>query len=212
MYSFRRCPYAMRARMALLKAGLVCELREVVLRDKPAELLAISARETVPVLHLPNGNVLQESLDIMLWALRENDPDGWLLPEQTSGEEMFDLVSRNDHEFKYHLDRYKYPERFDLDDGEVHRDAAAGFLQALEARLLGSGYLCGNRASLADVAVFPFIRQFAHVDSDWFAASPFMHLRNWLHGWLESDLFAQAMPKIPRWQPEDAPVYLRQQT
>ncbi len=199
LYSFRRCPYAMRARMALWVAGVAVELREVKLAAKPPELIAASPKATVPVLVLSDGVVIDESLEIMRWALAGNDPENWLSGDDTA------LIAGNDGPFKHHLDRAKYPGRYDPDEID-HRAAALALLMPLEERLAYAPYLCGNTRSLADIAVFPFIRQFAHIDRDWFARQPLPRLQNWLDGHLASDLFAAIMPKFAPWQQGDAPI------
>jgi len=204
LYSFRRCPYAMRARLALWASSQVCELREVVLRNKPPELLAASAKATVPVLVLPGGEVLDQSLDIMLWALRQNDPAGWLAPTHGTLDDMLALVARVDGNFKHHLDRYKYPGRYEenstLPNTHMHRTAASLLLEEFETRLTAHAFLLGQRTSLADMAVMPFVRQFAHVDADWFAVQPWPRLQAWLAAWEASDALAQVMSKFPPWQ------------
>jgi len=247
LYSFRRCPYAMRARLAIAASGRRCELREVVLRDKPPALLQASPKATVPVLVLPDGTVLEESLDIMLWALRLHDPQGWLTPERGGLDAMLALIRECDECFKPRLDRYKYPQRFELerdaltaddgrpatgaDDGSSgisrsgddvsgseggvelslwtagHRDAGARWLEMLEARLAQSACLFGERSSLADMAIAPFVRQYAHVDRGWFETRSWTALRAWLDAWMKSDLFARVMAKYRPWSPE-APAEL----
>jgi len=194
LYSYRRCPYAMRARMALWAADIKPEVREIALRDKPAHLLQISPKGTVPVLQLPDGTVLEQSLDIMHWALGQRDPFGWL---QSAGEAATQLIAMNDGPFKQALDRYKYPDRFPEQAQSVYRQQGEQFLQRLESALRQQAYLLGDQASIADVAIFPFIRQFAAVDAEWFAASDYAHLRAWLAGWVQSPLFAQVMQKFP---------------
>jgi glutathione S-transferase len=198
LYSFRRCPYAMRARLALLASGTVCEIREVVLRDKPAALIAASPKATVPVLVLPGGQVIDESLDIMRWALGRNDPDHWL-----EGDDA-DLIAANDGPFKHHLDRAKYPGRYD-ESGD-HRALALALLAPLEARLSDSLYLSGDRPMLTDFALLPFVRQFAEIDRPWFDAQPLPALGHWLAHLLASDLFAAAMVRQPVWKPGDPPT------
>ncbi|MGV8805643.1 MAG: glutathione S-transferase [Polaromonas sp.] len=206
LYSFRRCPYAMRARLAIAISGQRCELREVVLKNKPPEMLAASpqaTKATVPLLVLPGGQVIAQSLDIMLWALRQHDPQGWLaadLPAQLA------LVAANDSDFKRDLDRYKYPNRHAaLHGGDeqgfalAHRSNASSWLMGLEARLSRHGWLFGPHASLADMAILPFVRQFAHTDADWFAAQPWAHLARWLAQWESGALLAQVMAKYPAW-------------
>ncbi len=206
LYSFRRCPYAMRARLALAASGRQCVLREIVLRDKPAEMIAASAKATVPVLRLPDGRVLDESLDIMMWALQQNDPGQWLTPESGSLDEMTALIGENDGPFKQHLDRYKYENRYDDDDADPahHRSEGSLFLKALDARLARHGQLFGSRAGLADFAIFPFVRQFANTDRDWFDAQPLPSLQSWLSGHLNGALFQSVMLKWPVWAPGDA--------
>ncbi|WP_326533985.1 glutathione S-transferase [Pseudorhodoferax sp.] len=206
LYSFRRCPYAMRARLALLAAGQACELREVVLRDKPQALRKASPKATVPVLVLPGGAVIDQSLDIMRWALERADPAGWLAPSQGNLAAMLALVAENDTGFKPLLDGYKYPQRHGAPDGTAARAQAGPFIDGLEQRLQAAPFLCGDHASLADMALAPFVRQFAGVDPAWFAAQPWPALQRWLAAWQESDLFAQAMQRFAPWRPEDAPL------
>lgn len=197
LYSFRRCPYAMRARLALAISEQTCELREVVLRDKPFELLAASAKGTVPVLVLPDS-VIDESLDIMLWSLARNDPAHWLAPEQDALADMLELVRRCDDDFKQHLDRYKYPDRHP-DDRELHKAAGAIFLIELNDRLTQHTHLFGRRVALADMAIAPFVRQFASVDDTWFASQPWPALQRWLLEFTQSALFARVMQKYQQW-------------
>ena len=201
LYSFRRCPYAMRARMALLASGTVCELREIVLRGKPQELFAASPKGTVPVLVLLNGTVIEESLDIMLWALERNDPEHWLTPEHGELDDMRQLIAQCDGDFKFHLNRYKYPNRYDHVDALEHRAAGADFLLMLESRLAHWPYIFGSRPALADIAIFPFVRQFAQTDQAWFDAHPWPHLIRWLSTLLDSALFSSVMHKFNPWEP-----------
>lgn len=205
LYSFRRCPYAIRARLALKAAGISVRLREVVLRDKPAELLAVSPKGTVPVLVLDSGAVIAESLEIMRWALEQNDPLGLLREDPAQAE----LLALNDGPFKQLLDRYKYPERFPEKSQVAWRDEAVALhLAALEARLQTSPYLLGEAPALVDLALMPFVRQFAGVDPEWFQAAPLPALRGWLEGWLASELFAAVMPRFEPWLPGEAePVF-----
>ena len=206
LYSFRRCPYAMRARLALQVSGVPYELREVVLKNKPAGLLAASAKGTVPVLVLPNGQVIDESLDIMRWALGRNDPQGWL-KHGGSPADMHALIAGTDGGFKHALDRYKYPTRYPLESGD-HAKAfamakkleAANWLAELEARL-NEGWLDGPKPCLADMATLPFVRQFAHTDAAWFAAQPWPQLQVWLARFEASALFDSVMAKHVPWQP-----------
>lgn len=200
LYSFRRCPYAMRARMALWAAGVTAQLREVKLAAKPGALLAASPKGTVPVLVLPDGTVIDESLEIMRWALGQHDPEGWLTGEDPA------LIAVNDGVFKHHLDRAKYPGRYDEDGVTDHRAEALALIAPLEARLESAPYLCGDTRTLTDIALFPFIRQFAAIDPPWFAAQPLPRLQGWLERLLASDLFTAIMPKFAVWQEGDAPV------
>ncbi|WP_340589315.1 glutathione S-transferase [Erythrobacter alti] len=202
LYSFRRCPYAMRARMALVVSGTRCELREVKLSDKPQAMLDISPKATVPVLVHSDGGFLEESLDIMRWALGHTDPEGWL--EQHDAE----LLAECDGEFKHALDHYKYPNRYDDCDPLPHRARGEEFLRKLEARLAANGQLCGEQRGFTDIAIFPFIRQFANHDREWFDALDLPHVQRWLAGHLESDLFKTVMQREKPWKPGDAPIPL----
>ncbi|OYX60489.1 MAG: glutathione S-transferase [Novosphingobium sp. 32-60-15] len=197
LYSFRRCPYAMRARLALAASGTVCELREVKLAAKPAAMLEASPKGTVPVLVLADGTVIEQSLEVMHWALAQNDPEGWLHRNDPA------LVARNDGAFKHDLDRYKYPERHGS-DALAHRESGLAFLRDLEARLAAQGQLCGAQRGLADMAVMPFVRQFASVDADWFARLELPNVQRWLAGHVESALFGAVMGKFAPWQDGDA--------
>lgn len=206
LYSFRRCPYAMRARLALAVSGEPYELREVVLKNKPVQMLAASPKGTVPVLVLPGGEVIDESLDVMLWALRRNDPEGWLTSLQGSIDDMLALVAGNDGAFKRSLDRYKYPNRYpeeaagdNASFAHEHRAACASWLGRLET-LLAGGWLFGTHASLADMALLPFVRQFAHTDAAWFAEQPWPGLQAWLARFEASALYEDVMGKRAPWQ------------
>jgi glutathione S-transferase len=194
LYSFRRCPYAMRARMALSVSGAQYEHREVVLRDKPPEMLEVSPKGTVPVLVTATGEVIEESLDIMLWALAQGDPEGWLERRDEA------LLETNDGPFKHHLDRYKYATRYDGVDPEEHRAAALAILRTLETRLEETAFLRGEKRGFADIAIFPFIRQFANADRGWFDARDLPKLQAWLEGLVTSELFAGVMAKHPQWK------------
>ncbi|GGE96787.1 glutathione S-transferase [Sphingomonas prati] len=198
-YSFRRCPYAMRARLALAVGGVPYELREVRLSNKPSELLTISAKGTVPVLQTADGVVIGESLAIMRWALEDRDPQGWLLRDDPT------LIATNDGMFKRELDRYKYPARHGSAPA-WHRDNGLRFLQELEARIAVAGQLCGAVQGLADAAIMPFVRQFAGVDQDWFAAQPLPCLKAWLAKHIASELFARIMYRVAPWSPGDTPT------
>lgn len=207
LYSFRRCPYAMRARMAIRYSGMTVLLREVVLRDMPAALLACSPKGTVPVLVLPGGEVLEESRDIMDRALAENDPDGWLQGMGDAGrEEVRQLVDSCDTAFKQHLDHYKYAERYPAHTADYYRAQGGVFLDRLEQRLETSDWLCGERMTLADISIFPFVRQYANVDKAWFDETAWLRLQSWLDRLVCSSLFTGVMDKYPQWQEGDAPV------
>lgn len=209
LYSFRRCPYAMRARLAISSAGYPCELREVVLRDKPQAMLDASPKGTVPVLVLEDGAVVDESLDVMLHALASGDPERWLEPEEGSLDDMLALIAACDGPFKHDLDRYKYENRY-AEEGAVsedHRKSGSAFLVTLDQRLAGREQLFGSRVSLADMAVMPFVRQFANTDRDWFDAQPWPHLRRWLTRHLDSARFKAIMPKFDQWKAGAEPVH-----
>lgn len=201
LYSFRRCPYAMRARLALLASGEPFELREIVLRAKPAAMLAASPKGTVPVLVQDDGCVIDESRDIMLWALGRNDPEAWLAGHDAA------LIETFDTRFKHHLDRYKYAERHAADP-VAQRAAGLALLAELDARLSDSANLCGAQRTLTDMAIFPFVRQFAAVDPVWFAAQPIARVRAWLARHVASPLFEQAMLRLEPWTPGDPPIVL----
>jgi glutathione S-transferase len=189
LYSFRRCPYAMRARMAIIRSGFELELREVLLRDRPAHMLAISPKGTVPVLILDEGTVIEESLEIMQHVL------DWRLDEQEQ-----EWIARSDSEFKFHLDRYKYASRYDSDACE-HRNLAGGYLAGLDAALRKAAF----SIALSD-ALFPFVRQFANHDREWFDIQPWPALQAWLAANLESAEFALCMNKYVAWREGDRPV------
>jgi len=198
LYTYRRCPYAMRARMALLQAGVDYTPFEIVLRDKPAHMLAVSPKATVPVLVLPDGAVLEQSLDIVQWAFAQTgDADGWWARAQTP--DNLALQAACDGPFKHHLDRTKYPERFaDAQGREHHRaQAVTALLQALEARLGSAPQLGGDAPCATDIGIFPFVRQFAAIDPAWWAAQPLPSVQTWLAGWLAHPLFERAMRKLP---------------
>ena len=203
LYSFRRCPYAMRARLALSVAGVTVRLREVALKHKPAALLQVSAKATVPVLVLADAEAIHESLDILLWALAQNDPAGWLSTDGQQVALMAALVAENDQAFKGHLDRYKYAGRDAIEEAHAARDQCEVFLFQLDERLRRAAYLFGERPSYVDMAILPFVRQFAHVDLAWFRTRPYNALILWLDGLLAGDLFAGIMTKYPPWQPQD---------
>ena len=200
LYSFRRCPYAIRARMAIYYASITVELREVSLANKPQQMLALSPKGTVPVLQLHN-KVLDESLDVIHWALQQSDSDGWLRPELQSQTET--LIKSNDNDFKAWLDKYKYWERFPEQPQLYYRERAEEFIALLENLLEKHRFLLGQKLSVADIAIFPFIRQFAFVDKEWFDSAPYPNLQKWLQEFLVCDIFVQSMAKQPLWQMGD---------
>lgn len=196
LYTYRRCPYAIRARMALLQAGVEFDAHEIVLRDKPAEMLRLSPKGTVPVLVLPDQHVIDQSLEIMGWAFQERDPGGFW--ERAQSRVCQELVALNDGPFKQHLDGYKYPERDPLHAGpEVHRDRArACLLEPLEEVLSEQRFLGGDEPCAADLAIFPFIRQYRATDAVWFDSQDLLATRRWLEAWLESEVFQRCMRKL----------------
>ena len=203
LYSFRRCPYAMRARLALRSSGIAVELREVLLRDKAPEFLAASPSATVPTLVEADGSVIDESLDIMLWALERNDPEGWLAPETGAPDDMLALIAHMDGPFKQSLDRYKYDTRHPDHDRLEERGKAAAELHDLNDRLVAAGWLFGSRPSLADMAILPFVRQFANTDRAWFDGEDWPALKVWLDDFERSDRFTAIMDKYPKWMAGD---------
>ncbi|MGH8109858.1 MAG: glutathione S-transferase [Arenimonas sp.] len=192
LYSFRRCPYAIRARLAIASSGVVVEPSEVDLKAKPARMLQLSPKGTVPVLVLTDGSVIEESLDIMLWALQQHDPLGLL---DGFSDDAKALIRRNDGEFKSALDRYKYPERYPEYSMQHYRAHGEIFLSELNTRLEKQDYLFGDKPGMTDLALMPFIRQFAQVDRGWFDTSAYLFLRKWLVTWEASDLFIKVMQK-----------------
>ena len=204
LYSFRRCPYAMRARLGLLFADLPVELREITLKNKPAKMLAISPKGTVPVLQLADGVVIEESREIVEWALEQQDPQELLNPKTLHQGNT--LIEQNDQEFKHWLDRYKYADRHLEMTQTEYRQKGEAFLQILEALLTKNTYLLGDSVTIADIGIMPFVRQFAHVDRDVFYSLPYPKLQIWLKNWLAHPLFIQAMTKFQPWQDGDEPV------
>ncbi|WP_417269313.1 glutathione S-transferase [Celeribacter sp.] len=201
LYSFRRCPYAMRARLAIASAGLEVELREVVLRDKPAQLIEASPKATVPLL-IDGDTVIDESRDIMDWALAQADPEAWRdMP--SDGE---DWIATIDGPFKTALDRYKYDTRYADADATQERDKAAALLWRVDAQLRDTPWLYGETPTLADMATITFIRQFANTDRAWFDAQDWIGVHGWLTRFLASERFEAIMAKYPKWQPDSEPV------
>ncbi len=198
LYSYRRCPYAIRARMALRYSQIDVEIREISLRNKPSHMVEVSPKGTVPVLVLTDGKVIEQSLDIIDWAFSQSDPSDLRLtccPDKRKKAD--DLITENDGYFKSALDRYKYADRFPEMSKETYRDQGVHYLERLESELSRSSFLCGNQLSVADIAIFPFVRQFAAVDETWFNNSNYLNLRTWLDFHLRSELFLQIMQKNP---------------
>ena len=206
LYTFRRCPYAIRARMAIAYSGVSIVWREVLLSDKPDDLLRLSPKATVPVLQLDNGRIIDESLDIMFWAVSRNDPDCWFEVGAEKRKQIIELIENNDGQFKYDLDRYKYSDRYPENTLEQYRVLGEQFLERLEGNLKLTDYLVGNNQSLADIAIFPFVRQFSGVEPDWFQKADYPKLKIWLKHFLESELFLSVMPKYSQWREGDAPI------
>lgn len=185
--------------MAVVYSGVDVELREVILSNKPKSMLAYSPKGTVPVLVLENGTVVDESRDIIHWSLSINDPDHWL--SQASDLKATELlIDENDFSFKVSLDKYKYHVRHPQQSAENYRAEGEAFLKMLNARLTETKYLLGHKISIADVAIFPFVRQFAHVDKEWFYQTSHLKLQGWLDGFLESALFGTVMQKYSVWE------------
>lgn len=197
LYSFRRCPYAMRARMVLLLVEQPVVVREILLRDKPDEFLTLSEKGTVPVMCLPDGVVLDESLAIMNWAIEAAGNCGGLCTSHMQMRE--ELIARNDNDFKYWLDRYKYHVRYPEHSEEYFRGQAMQFISDLDKLLARTDFLVSNKTSIADIAIMPFVRQFAMVDAGWFAESPYPNIKRWLQAWLVHQVFTVAMTKYPQW-------------
>ena len=215
LYSFRRCPYAMRARMALYEADIAVELREIIFKAKPPAMLQASPKGTVPVLVTSASDVIDESYDIMCWALAKHDPEklrGQSAAEQLAIDELVDI---NDNQFKATLDRYKYPSRYPEEaiDQLQQRSLGEQVLQELEARLKQhGGNLVATRLTMADLAIFPFVRQFANVDREWFIAQAAPELQKWLQELLAAPRFKAIMGKWPLWQPDAKPIWLPQRS
>ena len=201
LYSFRRCPYAMRARMAIHISSQKCEIREVLLRDKPPSMLEYSSKGTVPVLVLQSGEVIDESLDVIDWALNLNDPDNW--QRSKDNEKTKELIKINDGEFKHHLDRYKYSKRYDNEDPEFHRKKCLSFIEKVSSELQNSKYIFDDEISYIDISLLPFIRQFRIADNEWFDELPFENVKSWLSNFLNSELLKSIMSKYDLWKEGD---------
>jgi len=207
LWSFRRCPYAMRARLAIEASQCQVFLREILLRQKPVEFLALSPKATVPVLQLPTGEVIDESRDIMIWSLYRSDPQNWLTIWHRDKESCRSFLDDLDGGFKNHLDHYKYASRYDPGVGDAHRNEASLFLTEINQRLIKhNGFLSGAHFGLLDAATLPFIRQFRGVDIDWFDRQDWPHLHGWLDNFLQSAAFETVMQKYQPWQTGDAEI------
>lgn len=200
LYSNVDSPYSMRARMAIARSGINCEMREVDLEDKPQAMLDISPKGAVPIVLLPQGKVIEQSLDIMCWALGQNDPEGWLKHDKA---EMDRIIDINDREFALLVSQYKNPEQFEGVVREKARDLAFEFLKDLEMRIAAKGFIIGETTSLADIAIFPFVRKFAHTDWMWFEDCRLIRLKIWLNYFMDSELFSVVMEEYSTWQPGD---------
>ena len=200
LYSLRRCPYAMRGRMGIALSKQQVLLREIVTKDKPSELLTSSPKGTVPVLVLPDGKVIEQSLDVMMWALQQNDPQDLLRSSNPLlSEQIHQLIQRNDNEFIGHLEKYRASVRYRNDDIEQRRNLCEAFISELEAKLAHHDYLFGDSPSLADFAVMPFVSQFVRVEKKWFVQSEYQNVGRWLRTHLESKLYTQVMKQYPLW-------------
>ena len=203
LYSFRRCPYAMRARLALRLCKIECIIREISLKAKNTEFLRVSPKATVPVLVLPNGEVLEESLDIIYWSLEQNDPSK-LKANNQLGRKTSKLIELFDTEFKFHLDRYKYSSRYNIQNSQVHRDKAREILVQINTMLKGKNYIGGKNISLLDISILPFVRQFRIADMKWFDNNLGLdNVNKWLNIFLNSDLLASIMTKYKVWEIDD---------
>jgi len=201
LYSFRRCPYAIRARLTLVVSKINVEIREILLRDKPTDFINSSKSKTVPCL-VDGEKIIDESLEIMLWALNQNDPESWLdMPNE--GYEIINLI---ENEFKPYLDKTKYSSRYPEEDFEENRNRATNILRELDNFQRGK-YFFGNKVSLCDVAIFPFVRQFAFINIDWFHEKKWKNLSRWLSSFLESEMFVICQKKYTKWEPGNALVY-----
>lgn len=201
LYSFRRCPYAMRARMAIHISQQKCEIREVLLKDKPPSMMECSAKGTVPVLVLQSGKVIDESLDVIDWALNLNDPYNWKRSKDLG--KTKELIKINDGDFKFHLDRYKYSKRYENEDPNFHREKCLTFIKMINEELKDSKYIYDNEISYIDISLLPFIRQFRIADNDWFDELPYENVKSWLSNFIDSKLLKSVMPKYDLWKKGD---------
>ena len=207
LYTFRRCPYAMRARLAIKASGVIVEIREVKLKNKPEELLNISPKATVPVLYISSKKIIEESLDIMKWALEINDPLKLLEQVKLNKIEVHNTFNKLENDFKQNLDRYKYSSRFDQPNPELYRDKNLRILNQFNNLLQHNKGIYSSHLSLLDYAIFPFIRQFRNVNSIWFDSLELKFLKSWLYELIDSDEFSSIMKKNLIWEPNQKPIY-----
>ena len=207
LYTFRRCPYAMRARFAIRSSQIIVEVREIKLQEKPSEFLKSSPKGTVPVLITNSGEVLEESLDIINWALNINDPHNWLAKGKLEYQEIIKLIDDLENKFKTNLDNYKYPSKFSGVDQYLYRDKNLCFLKKLNSYLENNKSLNCEYLTLLDYAIFPFIRQFRNVDQEWFDKLNFNFLKEWLFQIIDSNDFLSIMKKYEKWESTNAPIY-----
>ena len=207
LYTFRRCPYAMRARFAIRSSKIIVEVREIKLKEKPSEFLKSSPKGTVPVLITNSGEVLEESLDIIYWALNKNDPHKWLAKGKLENQDIRKLLDDLEDRFKPNLDKYKYPDRFSGVNKFLYRDKNLCFLEKLNFYIEKNKSLNCKHLTLLDYAIFPFVRQFRNVDQDWFDKLNFIFLNKWINQIIDSKDFSSIMKKFKKWEPNDVPIY-----
>ena len=207
LYSFRRCPYAMRARLALRLCKIECIIREISLKAKNIEFLKVSPKGTVPVLVLPNGKVLEESLDIINWSLEQNDPNNLKVDDEVTKKINDKYIQLFDKDFKFHLDRYKYSSRYNISNSEIHRNKARNILTEINSMLEGKDYIGGQCMSLLDISILPFVRQYRIADINWFDNHlGLRNINNWVNIFLNTEILASIMTKYKVWEKEDPPI------
>tara|TARA_B100001741_G_C16464635_1_gene556938 strand:+ start:74 stop:724 length:651 start_codon:yes stop_codon:yes gene_type:complete len=207
LYSFRRCPYAMRARLALRLCKIECIIREISLKAKNSEFLKVSPKGTVPVLVLPNGKVLEESLDIINWSLEQNDPNNLKVNDKVTKKINDKYIQLFDKDFKFHLDRYKYSSRYNISNSEIHRNKARNILTEINSMLEGKDYIGGQCMSLLDISILPFVRQYRIADINWFDNHlGLRNINNWVNIFLNTEILASIMTKYKVWEKEDPPI------
>ena len=207
LYSFRRCPYAMRARLALRLCKIECIIREISLKAKNSEFLQVSPKGTVPVLVLPNGKVLEESLDIINWSLEQNDPNNLKVNDEVTKKINDKYIQLFDKDFKFHLDRYKYSSRYNISNSEIHRNKARNILTEINTMLEGKDYIGGQCMSLLDISILPFVRQYRIADINWFDNHlGLRNINNWVNIFLNTEILASIMTKYKVWEKEDPPI------